>query len=325
MIVVSEHCHPAGLALLGRRHPLRYDPSLHADARRLREAVAGARALVVRNRTRVDAALLAAAPSLAVVGRLGTGLDNLDLEACRRRGVTVVHAGEANARAVAEMTLALMLALARRLVPAHASTAAGAWERETWAGSELAGRRLGILGFGRVGRAVARLGGCLGMRVLTHHPRLAPGDPALREARVRLVDLDRLLAEADFLTVHLPITPETAGLLDGERLARLRRGAFLVNVARGGIVDEEALVRLLESGRLGGAALDVRAAEPPPRDELAARLAALPNVILTPHLAAFTGEAQRRVGVTVARGVLRVLSGLAPAASAPPGGSAPGC
>ncbi len=324
MIVVSEHCHPAGLALLGRRQPLHYDPGLHADPGRLREAAASATALVVRNRTRVDEELLAGAPRLAVVGRLGSGLDNVDLEACRRRAVTVVHAGGANARAVAEMTLALMLALARRLVPAHTATAAGSWEREMWTGAELAGRRLGILGFGRIGRLVARLGHCLGMRVLTYHPRLAPDD-ALRQGGARLVDLDRLLAESDFLTVHLPLTAETAGFLDGERLSRLRRGAFLVNVARGGIVDEEVLVGLLETGHLGGAALDVRAQEPPPRDDLAARLAALPNVILTPHVAAFTGEAQRRVSLTVAGGVLRVLSGRPPEGNGRPRENAPGC
>lgn len=324
MIVVAELMWPEGLAVLAEggaagAGAVRYDPDLHRRPEDLAAALAGgARALVVRNRTRVDAALLKAAPRLRVVGRLGAGLDNVDVAACRRRGVEVVYAPDANAVSVAEMTLALVLALARRLPPADAHVRGGGWDREAFAGVELDGKTLGILGFGRVGRLVAERARAFGMALLTHHPRLAPDHPDLARLGVRLVPLADLLAGCDVLTVHLPLTAATRGLLDAAALARLRPGAFLVDVGRGGVVDEAALAGALEQGRLAGAALDVRAAEPPdPGDPVAARLARLPNVLLTPHVAGLTAEAQRRTCIGVARDVLRVLAGDPPVHPAP--------
>lgn len=337
MIVVAEMMWPEGLAVLegggagaepgagpggaagAGGEAVRYDPDLHRRPGDLAAALAaGARALVVRNRTRVDARLLAAAPALRVVGRLGAGLDNVDVAACRRRGVEVVHAPDANAVSVAEMTLALVLALARRLAPADAHVRGGGWERQAFAGMELDGKTLGILGFGRIGRLVAGRARAFGMRLLTHHPRLSAGDPDLVRLGVELVPLDDLLAGCDVLTVHLPLTPATRNLLDAAALARLRPGAHLVNVGRGGVVDEAALADALEQGRLAGAALDVRASEPPGAgDPVAARLNRLPNVLLTPHVAGLTAEAQRRTCLQVARDVLRVLAGEPPLLPAP--------
>ncbi len=319
MIVVAELIWPEGLQVLGRAGAVRYDPELHRRAGELAAALAGAEALVVRNRTRVTADLLALAPRLRVVGRLGAGLDNVDVAACRRRGVEVVYAPAANAVSVAEMTLALLLALARRLPQADAHVRAGGWDRQAFAGTELAGKVLGILGFGRIGRLVAERARPFGLTLLTAHPRLAPEHPDLARLGVRLVTLDHLLAQSDFLVVLLPLNATTRGFLDARALARLKPGAFLIAVGRGGVVDEAALAAALEEGRLGGAALDVRAAEPPaPGDPVTERLNRLPNVILTPHVAGLTEEAQRRTCAQVAEDVLRVLSGRPPLHPAPP-------
>lgn len=318
MIVVAELIWPEGLQVLARAGAVRYEPELHRRADDLAAALAGAEALVVRNRTRVTADLLALAPRLRVVGRLGAGLDNVDVAACRRRGVEVVYAPAANVVSVAEMTLALLLALARRLPQADAHVRAGGWDRQAFVGVELAGKALGILGFGRVGRLVAERARPFGMRLLTAHPRLRPDDPDLTRLGVQLLPFDELLAASDLLAVLLPLNQTTCGLLDARALARLRPGSLLVAVGRGGVVDEAALAAALEEGRLGGAALDVRAAEPPaPGDPVAGRLHRLPNVILTPHVAALTAEAQRRTCVQVAEDVGRVLAGQAPLNPAP--------
>lgn len=312
-IVVAELIWAEGLRILATAGPTRYDPDLWRRPDDLAAGLAGARALVVRNRTRVDAALLDAAPRLRVVGRLGAGLDNIDLAACRARGVGVVHAPGANAVSVAEMTIGLLLALARKIPGADASVRAGGWDREAFSGVELAGKDLGILGFGRIGRLVAERARAFGLRIATSHPRLTPGDPGLQRVGARLVGLEELLGAADALTVHLPLTPQTRGLLGRRELALMKPAAFLVQVGRGGVVDEAALADALEGGRLAGAALDVRESEPPAAgDPVAARLARLWNVILTPHVAGLTTESQRRVCVEVAQDVARVLAGEGP-------------
>lgn len=303
-ITITETMWEPGLALLRTAGPTLYDPDLHRNPGRLVADLADARALVVRNSTRVTAELLAAAPVLQVVGRLGAGLDNVDLQACRRRGVAVVYAPGANAVSVAEHTLALILALARRLCPAHAAAREGRWEREALAGTELAGKTLGILGFGSIGRLVAERARALGMAIAVHHPRLSPADPDLTRLEARLVSLADLLRQADYLTLHLPLADGTRGILGEAELQSMKPGACLINTARGGLVDEDALARALQHGPLTGAALDVRSQEPPaPNDPLAP----LPQVLLTPHVAGLTKEAQARTCLMVAEDVLRVL------------------
>lgn len=301
--------HPDGIRLLAREAEVDYRPDLWRDPAALARAAAGADALVVRNETRVDGRLLAAAPRLRVVGRLGSGLDNVDVEAARRRGVTVVYAPEAHADSVAEHALALLLALARRIPAADRHVRAGGWDRVAYQGTELRGKTLAVLGFGRVGRRVAVLARGLGMRVLAHHPRKPPDHPDWAAAGAEPVGLRELFAAADALSIHLPLTPATRRFVDARRLAWLRPGALLVNTGRGEVLDERALLVALRSGRLGGAALDVRRREPPPRPDPLARL---PNVILTPHVAGLTQEAQRRVACQVAADVLRVLRGEPP-------------
>jgi (S)-sulfolactate dehydrogenase len=307
-IVVSEFMATAGRAMLEERHTVRYDPALHAEPDRLRGLLGDAAALIVRNQTEVDAGLLGAAPRLLTVGRLGAGLDNIDLAACEARDVTVHTAGGANAIAVAEYVVGALLLLARGALRMTDVTVAGAWPRDQVAGHELAGRQLGLIGFGAIAREVAVRAAALGMQVAASDPYLPATDPAWSLAES--VPFPRLLASSDAVSIHVPLTNDTRGLLDGPALAALPAGALLVNTSRGGIVDETALIAALRSGALGGAALDVFASEP--LDAAAgARFADIPNVILSPHVAGHTPEANERISRTVATAVLAALDGAA--------------
>ncbi len=304
-IVVSEFMEEGAVADLAAAFSLLYDPGLADRPEELRRRLGEARALIVRNRTRVDRALLAAAPRLRVIGRLGVGLDNIDLEGCREHGVVVRPAAGANAGAVAEYVIGTALLLLRDLAGATARLLAGEWPREAFVGRELAGKTLGLLGYGRIARAVARRAAALEMPIAAHDPHIAPEDPAWRG--VQRLPLEELLATADILSLHLPLTPETRGLLDARRLARMKQGAVLIDTARGGILDEAALVRALRAGRLAGAALDVFEEEPLSA-ETAARFRGLPNLILTPHIAGVTVESNRRVSQVTADNVRRLLT-----------------
>ena len=261
-------------------------------------------ALVVRSRTTVSPEVLAAAaPRLRVVGRAGVGVDNIDLQAARELGVTVVNAPVAMTAAVAELTLALMLSLARRVPQAHASLQRSEWRKAELYGVQLQGKTLGVIGVGRIGSAVAGLAAALGMQVLGHDPILAPA--TLRQRGVEPVDLEALLAQSDFISLHVPLDDQTRAMIDAARLARVKPGAFLINTARGGVVDESALLQTLESGRLAGAALDVFGREPPGDDPLLRH----PNVVATPHIAAQTVEAQQQTALDIASEVLAALRG----------------
>ena len=315
-LLVAEFMDPQGIQALRAHGQVRYRPELGEDREGLLAAVRGLSALVVRNRCQVDEALLeAAGPSLRVVGRLGAGLDNVELAACQRRGVRVVYARGANAQAVCEYVLGGLLYLLRRLAEADAAVRAGRWPREALIGGELAGRTLGLVGVGEVGRRLARQAHAFGVRVLGTDPVLTAGHPLLAGVPVDLAPLDQLLEAADILSLHLPLTPGTWHMVDAGLLARMRPGSILVQASRGGIVDENALADAVRSGHLGGAILDVRETEPPPSPD---PLADLPGVLLTPHLAGLTHEAQARVGAMVAEDVGRVLRGDAPRAEATP-------
>lgn len=309
MFLIAEWM-PVGVDRLAAAGVTLYDPELWRDRARLSAQLADCTALIVRNQTRVDAALLANAPRLKVVGRLGVGLDNLDLEALRARGITVVTGGNANAIAVAEYTLAAMLTLARRLPAADRDTKGGGWGRAAFgAGLELHGKTLGLIGLGDIGARVARRALAFGMRVVAHDPLITPHHFAAAELGVTLAPLDDLLGESDFISLHVPLLPTTRHLINAERLARMKPTAALINTSRGGIVDEAALLEALRAGRLGGAALDVRAHEPPEQPD---PLAQFENVLLTPHIAGLTAESQARVCQAVAEDVLRVLRGERP-------------
>lgn len=280
-----------------------HQPDLWQDRGRLAAEAARARALVVRNRTQVDAALLDAAPRLQVVARAGVGLDNVDVDAATARGVVVVAARGANAASVAELTVGLALALARGIVGHDRTVRLGQWERT--AGRELGGCTWGLLGLGATGLAVARLASCLVAQVTGFDPAVEAEDEAVRRAGVRMATMQEVVAAADVLSVHLPATPETTGLIDAGFLAAMRPGSLLINVGRGEVVDEAALADSLGRGHLGGAALDVRAQEPPgpgPLDDA-------PNVVFTPHVAGITRESQGRVTDMLAEDLTALLGG----------------
>jgi D-3-phosphoglycerate dehydrogenase len=259
-------------------------------------------ALIVRSATRVTSAVLERSPKLRVVGRAGVGVDNVDLDAATRRGVLVMNTPGGNAPSVAEHTLALMLSLARKIPALNAAMHAGRWEKSKGQGTELRGKTLGLIGLGRVGAEVARRARSLEMRVLACDPFLT--ENAAREAGVVLVQLDQLLAESDFLSLHTALVPETERIINAANLAKTKRGAYLVNTARGELVDEAALTEALRSGQLAGAGLDVFAVEPPKDSPLIG----LANLVATPHVAGSTAEAQEEVGTLIAQQVRDFLA-----------------
>jgi D-3-phosphoglycerate dehydrogenase len=274
-----------------------------ADRPRLAELVADADALVVRSATKVTRELLAAGRRLKVVGRAGIGVDNVDVPAATDQGVLVVNAPTANVMSAVEHTFALLLALARRVPAADASMKRGEWDRKTFKGFELQGKVLGIVGFGKIGQRVAARARAFEMTVVAVDP--AVDAARARELGAEKVTIDELVERADVVSFHSPLTAETRNILNAERIGRLRKGALVINCGRGGVLDEAALLAALESGQVGGAALDVYEQEPPSRPELVRH----PRVVATPHIGAQTAEAQERIAVETAHMVLAALAG----------------
>lgn len=301
VVLISEELSPAAVAALEPDFDVRRCDGTDRSA--LLATVADADALVVRSATRVDAALLAAAPRLKVVARAGVGLDNVDLRSATQAGVMVVNAPTANVVSAAELTIGLMIAAARHISPAHAALRRGEWRRSAFTGVEIHGKTVGVVGLGRVGALVVHRLAAFGMTAIAHDPYVQAGRAA--QMGVRMVGLDELVEQSDFITVHLPRTPETIGLLGADQLARARPGLVLVNTARGGIVDEVALYDALKAGRIAAAGLDVFADEPCTDSPLLL----LDNVVATPHLGASTAEAQEKAGLAVARSVGLALRG----------------
>ncbi|HSS44997.1 MAG TPA: hydroxyacid dehydrogenase, partial [Thermoanaerobaculia bacterium] len=302
-VVVAEPVAAAGLDLLRKAgHEV---VELHGSPRdRLLSELSSADALLVRSATRVNAELLAAAPRLSVVGRAGVGVDNVDVPAATARGVLVINAPTANVVSAVEHTFALLFALLRKIPSAAASMAQGRWEKSKFLGSELAGKTLGIIGLGQVGSRVAVRARAFEARILGHDPFLSA--EKARELGVPLVSLPELLAGSDIVTLHSTATEKGKPLLGREEFARVKPGAILLNAARGSLVDRQALLEALQSGRLGGAALDVFEPEPPDANDPLLRL---PNVVSTPHLGASTVEAQERVSLQTVEAVIEALAG----------------
>jgi (S)-sulfolactate dehydrogenase len=304
-ILISEFMDERAVASLRERHDVRHDPKLVDDPARLRREAATADAIIVRNRTQVRGELLEALSRCKVVGRLGVGLDNIDVEACEARGIRVIPATGANAQSVAEYVIAAALMLLRGAYQSTAAVAAGAWPRNALGnGREVGGKTLGLVGFGSIGQLTARLARGVGMHVIAHDALLAPSDAVFRECGVRATSLAELVASADVVSLHVPLVDSTRHLFDAPRLAAMKKGGVLINSARGGVVDEAALAAALRSGHLGGAALDVFEREP-----LAAgsALADCPNLLLTPHIAGVSAESNDRVSSLIARMVLEAL------------------
>lgn len=306
MIVISEFMDDAAVDRLRADFEVRYEPLLVDEPRQLQTAVASADALIVRNRTQVNAALLALAPNLRVVGRLGVGLDNIDTTACDERAIKVIAATGANAVSVAEYVVCTAMLLLRGVYASSAAVAAGDWPRTKLSqGREVREKTLGLVGFGAIGQLSARLALGLGMRVVAHDPLLAEDSPVWRETAVLPRTLAELLAEADVVSLHVPLIAATQRLFDAARIASMKRGAILINTSRGGIVDEAALAGALSSGHLAGAALDVFEHEPLSAGSV---LAGCPNLILTPHIAGVTQESNTRVSALIAERVAEALS-----------------
>jgi D-3-phosphoglycerate dehydrogenase len=301
-ILVADPLQAAGLEIL-RESGAEVRVLSDEERPRLLEILPGHDALIVRSMTKVTREVLEAGRGLKVVGRAGIGVDNIDVAAATEHGVLVVNAPTANLLSATEHTLALLLAVARHVPAADASMKAGAWDRKRFVGTELQGKTLGVVGFGRIGQKVAERARAFGMEVLAHDPYLDPA--AARRLDVELVELDQLLPRADVVTLHTPMTEATRGLLSAERIGAMKDGALLINCARGGLVDEAALLAALESGRLAGAGLDVFAEEPP-RD---LALVGHPKVVATPHIGAQTREAQKRIAVETSRMLLAALEG----------------
>ena len=302
-ILITEQLAERGLAAMADAgHDV--DVRLDLDATTLLDAVTGAAALVIRSATQVTAEVLEAGTDLVVVGRAGIGLDNVDVPAATRRGVMVVNAPQSNILSAAEHTIALLLAQARNIPQAHVALKNGRWERSRWEGVEVHGKTLGVVGLGRIGTLVAQRALAFGMRLMAFDPFVSP-DRA-RQLGIDLADsLEDLVAEADFLTIHVSKTPETMGLIGADLLAKAKPGLRIVNTARGGIVDEQALADAVASGVVASAGLDVFAKEPTTESPLFA----LDSVIVTPHLGASTQEAQDKAGVTIAEQVILALAG----------------
>ena len=305
-VLVTELIWPEGIKELESFGEVIYDPQLGQKPDELREQAGSVDALIVRNQTQVDAALIEAAPSLKAVGRLGVGLDNIDLEATRDRDIPVVFARNANAVSVAEYVMAAMLECSRNLSAANLDVKVGNWDRKRFTGSEIYGNTVGLVGMGEIARRVARRADAFGMRVVGHDPFVAPYDYPVVEMGVELVDLDELLQSADFISLHVPLNRGTRDLFSFSVFEKMKSNAWLINTSRGSVVNETDLARALDEDLIGGAVLDVLEEEPPAPNH---PLLQHDDVVLTPHVAGLTEEAQVNTSVLVAREIVKVLRG----------------
>jgi len=304
-VVITEFMNTESVEALKAEFDTVYDPELVDKPDVLAGLIADCRALIVRNRTQVRPPLLARMPKLLVVGRLGVGLDNIDMQACADRGIVVQPATGANDVSVSEFVIGGMLALLKQAFVVTDSVVRGEWPRTKLQGRDAAGRTLGIVGFGAIGRQIAPRAKALGMTVIAYDPYLKDDNPIWNSLGVKPATLDALVAAADVITLHTPLTAETRHLMNAERIARMKRGGILINAARGGVVDEVAVIGALRSGQLGGALLDTFEKEPVTKDN---PFAGVPNLILTPHVAGLTEEAQLRTGILISGRVKEVLT-----------------
>jgi len=302
VVLIAEELSPATLAVLGDGFDIRHCDG--ANRAELLSALANANAVLVRSATKMDAEAITAAPNLKIIARAGVGLDNVDIPAATAAKVLVVNAPTSNIVSAAELAVSLLLAVARNVVPANLALKNGQWKRSQFGGVELQGKTVGIIGMGKIGLLVAQRLAGFDLKFVAYDPyvKIAPsGGPA-----IKMVSLDELLAESDFVTIHIPKTPETQGLIDAAALAKMKSTAFVINAARGGVLDESALFDALTSGVIAGAGLDVYATEPCTDSPLFA----LENVVATPHLGASTEEAQEKAGVAVAESVVAAFAGI---------------
>ena len=305
VVLIAEELSPATIDALGPDFDVRNVDGTDRPA--LLAALADAHAVLIRSATKIDAEAIAAAPVLKVIARAGVGLDNVDIKAATTAGVMVVNAPTSNIISAAELTVGHILSLARHIPAAHASLADGQWKRSAYTGTELFEKTVGIIGLGRIGALIAARLQAFDMRVVAYDPYVTSA--RAQQLGVQLLTLDELLEQSDFVTIHMPKTPETTGMIGAEQFAMMKPTAFVVNVARGGLIDEDALYAALTTGEIAGAGLDVFTSEPPAEGGTALALLDLPNVVVTPHLGASTDEAQEKAGVSVANSVRLALGG----------------
>lgn len=305
VVLLAEELSPATIDALGPDFDIRNVDGTDRPA--LFAALADADAVLVRSATKIDAEALSHAPKLKVVARAGVGLDNVDIPAATKQGVMVVNAPTSNIVSAAELTVGHILSLARHIPAANASLSGGAWKRSSYTGTELFEKTIGIIGLGRIGALVAQRLAGFDLNLIAYDPYVTAARAA--QLGVTLVTLEELIEKSDFLTIHMPKTPETTGMIGAEQLKAMKPTAYVVNVARGGLVDEAALLDALKTGEIAGAGLDVFTAEPPVQGSVAAELVTLANVVATPHLGASTDEAQEKAGISVAKSVKLALEG----------------
>ncbi|MCL4477335.1 MAG: hydroxyacid dehydrogenase [Nitrospirae bacterium] len=304
-VLVTENIVGSEMETLKNDFDVVFEPDLWKSPARLLDTISEFQAIIVRNQTKVTAELIHAAFRLKIIGRAGAGLDNIDLKTATRAGVVVSYAPEQNSISVAELAMAMMLSLARKIPAADRNTRSGEWDRHQFSGVELYGKTLGIVGLGRIGYRTAVRARAFGMDIIAHDEYANPDAVIVSELRARMMSLNELLKQADFVSCHIPLSHETVGLFNYGTFCRMKPTAFFINTSRGEVVDEEALVKALKDKKIAGAALDVRQQEPPVKSSLGE----MDNVILTPHIAAFTAEGQERVVSSVCRDVADILSG----------------
>jgi D-3-phosphoglycerate dehydrogenase len=305
VVLLAEQLSPATIDALGPDFDVRHVDGTDRSA--LLSALGDADAVLIRSATRMDSEAIAASTRLKVIARAGVGLDNVDIKAATTAGVMVVNAPTSNIISAAELTIGHILSLARRIPAAHASLSAGAWKRSSYTGTELYEKTVGIIGLGRIGALISARLQAFDMKVVAYDPYVTSA--RAQQLGVQLVTLDELLEQSDFVTIHMPRTPETTSMISADQFRKMKSSAYVVNVARGGLIDEAALHEALQAGEIAGAGLDVFTSEPPAEGGTARALLDLPNVVVTPHLGASTDEAQEKAGISVARSVRLALGG----------------
>ena len=303
-VIITEFMDESEVSRLSSHHEVLYNPDLHSNINSLLDSITDTQALIIRNKTLVNRELIDASKDLRVIGRLGVGLDNIDTTYCREKGISIVIADGANTDSVAEYVVTGLLVLFRGIMDSTSRIINGEWPRGDFIGTEVKGKTLGIVGLGSIGRAVAQKVKLLGMRVVGTDVNIEKDDPVWREFNVQYREFSDLVRISDAITMHVPLNNDTKGLFDDYALQNMRKGAILINTSRGGIVDEDALVKYLKNGHLGGAMLDVFESEPLTESR---PFAGLPNLILTPHIAGVTVESNRRVSCMIVDQVMEYL------------------
>jgi len=304
-ILVSENITGEAMTRLRETHDVTFGVDLWKNVEELARQLHTARAIIVRNQTKVTQELIAAAPNLQIIARAGAGLDNIDTNAASEAGIVVSYTPSENSISVAELVIGFMLTAVRRIPTAWLDTRSGGWNRMQFVGGELFGKTLGIVGLGRIGRLVAQRALAFGMTIIAHDEFIDPRSPFVADLSARLTSLDDLLTQSDFVSVHVPLTPDTRNCFSSEAFQKMKSSAWFMNASRGEVVDETALLQALNEKQIAGAALDVRSNEPPEDNEFGK----LANVILTPHIGAFTNEAQERVVAAVCNDVVAIFAG----------------